>query len=78
MLRLSEKIVDELKYFGLYWFAQHMGTNPVRTALVIHRCTEVVWTKTALDDGSVSYEVEAGKKFDLEEEVIPLVGALVM
>lgn len=39
--RLPDKSLDTLKYFGLYRFALRMGTDPVETAVVFHRCGEV-------------------------------------
>lgn len=36
LIRLSDKILDALKYFGLYKFALHMGNDPVLTALLLY------------------------------------------
>lgn len=36
LFRLTGKIVDAHKYFGLYRFALRVGTDPVRTALEIY------------------------------------------
>lgn len=41
LLRLFNKILDVLKYFGLYKFALRMGTGPVLTAVAFHSCREV-------------------------------------
>lgn len=70
-LRLSDRIWYSLKYFGLYKLSLCMGTDPVQTDLVIHRCLEIYWTKTALQDGFVLYDFKNGKVFDLEEKVVP-------
>lgn len=58
-----------LKYFGMYRFTLRMGDDPLWTALVIQRCSEVEWTKMALDDGFVSYDFESAILLELEEEV---------
>lgn len=41
LFRLSKKILDALKYSGLYWFALPMSTYSARTVLAIHRSFEV-------------------------------------
>lgn len=71
MLRHSDKVVDALKCYDLYWFALRMGTDLVRTALAIHGCSEVDWTKSTLDDGFVLYDFAGVTIFNLKEEVVP-------
>lgn len=58
---LPVKILDALRYFGLYKFACRMGTDPVLTALAFHRCGEVDWSKTAVRDGFVAYDFPTGE-----------------
>lgn len=41
-----------------------------RTALAIHRYSKVNWTKTALEDGFLSFDFESGRVFYLEDEVV--------
>lgn len=71
LFALSENIMDALKYLGLYRFALRMATDPVQTALAIYRRSGVDWTRVVLHDFFVSYDVEAGKIFRFEEEVMP-------
>lgn len=78
MFLLSNTVLEALKNFGLYRFTLSMGTGLVRTALVIHGCSEVDCTKTALLDGFVSYDFEIGRIFDLGRGSCPLVGMLVV
>lgn len=48
-----------------------MGSYPVRTALAIHRYSQVHWTKTALGDSLLSYDFETSEVTDLVEEDVP-------
>lgn len=75
---LSEKIVGALKYFCLYRFALCMSNDPVQTTLVIHRCSEVNWSNTASENGSVSYVFESGKIPESKKMLCRLVKALVV
>lgn len=51
LLRLSDKVVDVLKYFGMYQFALRIDADLVRTAPAILGCSEVAWFKMGLEDG---------------------------
>lgn len=59
-----------IRYFGLYRFALHMNTDPARTALEIHRCSKVDWTKMGFEDRVVSYDSENADIFDLKQDVV--------
>lgn len=71
LFRSSNKILDALRYIGLFKFAPCMGTDPFLTTLVIHRCTDTDWTKKTLLEGFVSYGSNSGEVFDLKEEIAP-------
>lgn len=47
-----------------------MGTDPAWTALAMNRCVKVDWTKKALEDEIISYELENCEIFNLEKEAI--------
>lgn len=51
---LSDNIVDEFKFFGLYKFAHTVGTYLVLTLLENTSCTEIDCDRTAVEDGFVS------------------------
>lgn len=68
--RLPSRILDALKYFGLYKFSSGMGTGPVLTALAFHRCGEVDWEKTVVKDGFVSYDFPTVEVYGLSEETV--------
>lgn len=63
---LSDKILDAPMYFGLHLFVIHMGTDTVRTALAIQSCSEICWTRMALQDMFVSIDFKIGDVLDLE------------
>lgn len=71
LFRLSDKILDVLMYVGLYRFELSLGTDPVRIALAAHRCSDLGWMNTALQDGFVLYDFESDNVFRSEEEVVP-------
>lgn len=71
LFRLRDKILDSLKYFGLYKFASRIGTDPVMMAKAFHRCGEANWGVTAVRDGFLSYRIEAGEVICLEADIIP-------
>lgn len=71
MFWLSHKTLEALKYFGPYRLAFLTGPDLVRTFLVIHPCSKIDWTKTALQHGFVSYGLENGEVFDFEKEAVP-------
>lgn len=66
---LLDNNLDTLEYFRLYQYELHIGTDSARTALVTHRCMEIAWMKTALQDGFVSYDHDNCDTFDVKEEV---------
>lgn len=68
LVQLSDKILDACKYLFLYRFALQMGADPAWTVLAAHKCSEIDFTKTALQDGFLSYDIKNGKIPDLEEE----------
>lgn len=45
LFRLQGKIVDAIRFFGLYKFTLCMGTDLGLEALAIHQCTEIDCTK---------------------------------
>lgn len=47
---LSYKILDALKFFGLYKFSLGVNNDLMLTALAIKRCSEVDWKKIATND----------------------------
>lgn len=40
LFRLPSSILLALNYFGIYEFASRIGTDPVLTVMVFHRCGE--------------------------------------
>lgn len=52
LFHLPVKILDAMKYFGLYKFVHRMGTDPVLTAMTLHRCCEGDREETAVCDCS--------------------------
>lgn len=78
LFRLSKKIVDALKHFGLNRFALRIGTDPVRTAMAIHRFSEVDWTKTKLEDGFCRMILGRAKYPTWKRSLCTLVSALVV
>lgn len=64
------KILDALKYFGLYKLSQRIGMEPVLTGMAFHQCSEVDWEKSAVRDGFVSYDFRTGEVDGLDEESI--------
>lgn len=68
--RLQDKVLDALSYFGFYRSAPCMGSHSVRTAFALHLFFKVYCTRTALEDGFVSYDSETSKSFDLENDVV--------
>lgn len=73
LFQLSVKVLDALKYFVLFKFAQSIGADPVSTTIVFHRCAAVDWEKTAAGDGFVSYDFRTCEVYGREEESIPAV-----
>lgn len=63
--------MDALKYVCLYKFESQMETDPVMTAMEVHRCGKAYWGSTVVRDGFVSYTFATGKAIGLEEETIP-------
>lgn len=63
--------MDALKYFDVYHFALRMDIDSVQTALATPRFFEAGWTKTAFEDGFVSYGFQNEKICDFKEEVVP-------
>lgn len=55
-------------------FAPRMGADQFRIALAIRLCAPIDWTKTAIQDGFVSYDFTNGQVLYLEEVVVPAVG----
>lgn len=51
LFRLSDKSLDARKYFSIYWSALYVSTDTLRTALTVHRCSEIDWMNTALQYG---------------------------
>lgn len=70
LFRLQLKILDALKYLGLYKVARRMGKDPILTILAFHRCSEVEWGKTNLRDGCVFYEFHTHEVYGLKEESV--------
>lgn len=70
MFRFSPKILDTLKYFGLYKFAHRMETDTVLTAREFHRCGQADWDKTAVKDGFMSYDVPPREVYGHSEEAV--------
>lgn len=70
LFRLFDIILDARKYFRLYRLVLGMDTDQVETALKIHQCSEIDWTKVALKDGFLSYEIKNSEVFDLKEEAV--------
>lgn len=55
------------------WFVyvcSGIGTDPVLTAVVFHRCGELDWEKTAVKEGFVSFDFSTGKFYGLNEESV--------
>lgn len=71
LFRLPVKILDAIRYFGLYKFARRIGTAPVLAVILFHRCFEVKWEKTVLRDGYVSYDFRTGDVYGIEDETKP-------
>lgn len=70
LFRDPPKISNKLKYFGLYKFACHIGTDPVLTSFAFHRSRKVDWGQTAARDGFVFYDFPPGKVYGLIEDAI--------
>lgn len=47
-----------------------MGTDPVLTALVPHRCEEIAWEKTAVKDGFLFYGLPTGEVYRLSKKAV--------
>lgn len=70
LLRLSDKIMDSLEYFGLFEFACLMETDLILTIMMINRYGEIDKTKTMVWHVIVMYEFGIGKVFGLEAKSI--------
>lgn len=53
--RLCLKIIDALKYFGLYTTARRVGTDRVQTVKMFSRCDDVDREKAAGKERFISY-----------------------
>lgn len=67
LLRLPTKILNAFQYFGLYKLASRMGTDLAITALSLHRCGKVDWSKTAMKDWFVSYDLPTVEFYGVSE-----------
>lgn len=55
-------------YFGLYNVLSRMGNDAVFTDLEIRSCVVIKFTKTAVQDGLVTYDFKTGSVTGLEED----------
>lgn len=71
LFRLLPKLLDGLKYYGLYRFAHRMGTDPVLPAMSFNWCFEVDRGKTVVRNNFVSYDFCTGKFYGLQQKSVP-------
>lgn len=67
---LPPKSLHTLKYFDLYSFLCHMGTEQVQTGLALNRCHENERDRNAVRDRAMCYGFSTGKAYCLSEDEI--------